>query len=567
MRPIGLLLICSLISAQVTAQPLHQWVSTFQGPASVEVKALAVDDDGNVYATGYFSDSTDFDPGPGTNYMRSRGWDDIFLAKLNFDGDPLWITTAGGPGYDQGLSIDVDADGNVYATGSFRGTAIFGSGAEADTIVSSSNLEDIFVVKYDTEGTLQWVHAFGSTNIDIGHAIDVDDFGNPHVTGYFRLTVDFDPGLGDSLLTGQAAGDAFVLKLSTDGDFIWASKLGGTGNNPGGRGIVVAPDGSVVSVGRFQGTVHLNPSNQNDPHVSNGGNDIYVSKLNASGQWVWGRSFGGGQNDGIGGVDIDAVGNVFVVGAFNLSVDFDPGTGDSTVMSLDDQDLFILKLDASGNFAWVRTVGQGNDQVARDVAVTNMGDIMVTGYYYDNDQTVDFDPAGTAPFTSNGLNDVFVLALRGNGDFMTAWHVGSVNGDEGLAIALGEQDDVHIAGIYQGELDFDPGPDQDNVPSPTSSYTNGFVWKLGSLYTSVNEPASLLVKMTAFPNPASSVLTLTGNTSDGSAVHLMDLSGRAIQTFLVQPGAFSLGLDVSSLPSGVYLLKCGAAIHRFVKAD
>src|SRR5690606_25371176 len=125
---------------------------------------------GNVYTTGYFVGTVDFDPGAGTVNLTSQGGSDIFIQKLDALGDLVWAKSVGGTGNDNGRSIAVDAQGNVYTTGDFRGIVDFDPGAGTADLTSQGEY-DVFIQKLDALGDLIWAKSVGETSYDYGYSI------------------------------------------------------------------------------------------------------------------------------------------------------------------------------------------------------------------------------------------------------------------------------------------------------------------------------------------------------------------------------------------------------------
>jgi hypothetical protein len=188
--------------------------------------ALTVDGSGNVYTTGVFTGTVDFDPNAGSFDLGPTIFTDIFIQKLDTDGDLVWASAMGGSSYDVGNSIAIDAASNVYTTGYFGGDVDFDPSAGTLTLTSLGG-NDFYVQKLDSDGNLDWAKSAGGTESDITHDLTFDNDGNVLITGYYDGTVDFDPGAGTSNLTAVGNTDLFVLKLSGSGDFIWAFSIGG----------------------------------------------------------------------------------------------------------------------------------------------------------------------------------------------------------------------------------------------------------------------------------------------------------------------------------------------------
>jgi hypothetical protein len=200
----------------------------------------------------------------------------------------------------------------------------------------------------------------------------------------------------------------FVSKLDASGNFVWAKQFGGTGQSEG-QSVAVDSAGNVYTTGYFDGTVDFDPGAGTTALTSAGDMDVFVSKLDASGNYVWAKSFGGSGADYAFSLAMNSAGNVYTTGYFDGTVDFDPGAGTTALTSAGSIDVFVAKLDASGNYVWAKSFGGSGSDYALSLAVSSAGNVYTTGGFSD---TVDFDPgAGTTNLTSAGVTDVFVLKL------------------------------------------------------------------------------------------------------------------------------------------------------------
>ena len=254
-------------------------VAVFGGTGSDVGRSVAVDGSGNVYTTGSFQGTVDFDPGAGTTNLVSAGAADVFVSKLDASGNLVWAKRFGSTGYDEGWSVAVDGLGNVYTIGSFWGTVDFDPGVNTVNLVSAG-AADVFVSKLNASGNLVWAKRFGSTLNDVGNSVAVDGSGNVYTTGYFQGTVDFDPGVNTVNLVVVGQRDVFVSKLDASGNLVWAKSFGGTGID-GGESVAVDGSGNVHTTGEFYGTVDFDPSSGTTKLTSAGYEDVFVSKLNA----------------------------------------------------------------------------------------------------------------------------------------------------------------------------------------------------------------------------------------------------------------------------------------------
>ncbi|MEA3445471.1 MAG: SBBP repeat-containing protein [Bacteroidota bacterium] len=398
------------ISTKLQAQdPQFEWAAGFGGPDYDQGKSVAVDASGNVYTTGYFYGTVDFDPGSGTYNLSSNGRDDIFISKLDASGNFVWAKNMGGSDWNEGYSIAIDASGNVYTTGHFEGTADFDPGSGTYILSSNNGYDDIFISKLDASGNFVWAKAMGGSFDDNGFALAIDASGNVYTTGIFCGTADFEPGSGTYNLSSNGDYDIFISKLDASGNFVWAKSMGGSSDD---RGYSIALDasGNVYTTGYFySSTVDFDPGSGTYNLTSNGCGDIFISKLDASGNFVWAKNMGGSSSDGGNSIAIDASGNVYTTGSFLDTADFDPGSGTHNLSSNGEYDIFISKLDASGNFVWAKSMSGSSSEWGFSIALDASGNVYTTGYFYG---TVDFDPgSGTYNLSSNGVMDIYILKL------------------------------------------------------------------------------------------------------------------------------------------------------------
>src|SRR5439155_80341 len=274
-----------LFVAKYTGSGAYFWARHFGGTGLVVGQSVAVDANGDVAVTGYFTGTVDFGGGP----LTSAGSYDIFVMKLSgADGSPLWAKRFGSPNDDIGYGVAVDAGGNVLVTGYFRDAADFGGGPLTSTyggitlfgakfsaggaLLTSAGRHDGFVAKLSRpDGAHLWAKRFGSTNVDYGYAVAVDAGGNVAVTGFFQGTVDF----GGGPLVSAGLEDIFVEKLAgPDGAHLWSKRFGGTSTDYG-YGVAIDGAGNVLSTGYFQNSADFGGG----PLTSAGRQDAFVLSL------------------------------------------------------------------------------------------------------------------------------------------------------------------------------------------------------------------------------------------------------------------------------------------------
>ncbi len=402
----------SMFISKLDAAGNFVWAKQFAGSGGRPLSVTS-DDSGNLYITGYFRGSVDFDPGPGTFLLtETAGTDDVFILKLDSNGDFIWAKRIGGAFEEEATSIAVDVSGNVYATGLFNATVDFDPGAGVFNLASTL-YADIFVLKLDASGNFVWARSVDGTYNSMGNSIGVDASGNVYTTGMFGGTADFDPGAGTFNLIAPGASvtqsDAFILKLDASGNFVWAVNFGDTGNEVG-YSLAVNPSGDVYTMGIFQTTVDFDPGAGIANLTSSNSRNIFISKLNASGNFVWAKSIRGTGNQVPYSIKLDPSDNLYMTGTFSVTADLDPGAAvaNLTADAFGGNDIFISKWDVGGNYVWAKSVGGSLDDEARSIAVDPSGDVYVSGFFTG---LADFDPGAGVFNLSGSFQDVFILKL------------------------------------------------------------------------------------------------------------------------------------------------------------
>jgi len=215
----------------------------------------------------------------------------FLLGTAVFAQELSWIKAAGGTNGDRGRGIAVDSAGNSYVTGYFSGTATFSTSPLVQ--LTSAGSFDVFIAKYDSNGSLVWAKSAGGIGNDQGGGIAVDSTGNSYVTGAFEGTATFSTS---PLVQLTASGpDVFIAKYDTDGALVWAKRAGGSGVDES-LGIAVDSVGNSYVTGYVSGTATFSTS----PLVqltSTGSFDVFIAKYDSSGSLVWAKSAGGTNAD------------------------------------------------------------------------------------------------------------------------------------------------------------------------------------------------------------------------------------------------------------------------------
>ncbi len=445
MRALQIFVLCCLLlcGAAVLSAQTPQWLWAVQagGPTGGwgnydDGTSIATDSQGNQYVTGYFMGTSTF----GSQTLTAGGSTDLFVAKLDPNGNWLWVVQAGGAngnGGCWGRGIAVDGAGNAYVTGQFHATyntpVTFGS----HTLTSAHG--DIFVAKLDTNGNWLWAVRAGGSGPDEGFGIALDGAGNAYVTGVFAGAANF--GGHTVSTTGYAV---YVAKLNASGNWLWAAGAGGPDRDDAyGYGIAVDGAGNSYVTGKFNGTVTFG----SQPLTSNGYADIFVAKLGPNGNWLWAAQAGGTNDDHGYGIAVDGAGNAHVTGYFNGTATF----GSQTLTTIGGNDIFVAKLDPSGNWLRIVQAGGTGGETGRSIVMDSEGNAWVTG---DFTGTTTF---GSHTLTSSGFGygtyeNIFVAKLDPSGNWL--WAISGITSNGGKGIALDGADNACVTGYFGGTATF-----------------------------------------------------------------------------------------------------------------
>jgi hypothetical protein len=536
------------------------WAKNFGNQAN----SIAIDASNNIYTTGTFSGTNqDFDPGVGSLLLNSVGSTDIFVSKLDANGNLVLAFGLGqSSGDDNGISICLSGNSHFYITGTFKNTLDVDPSAGVFNLINLTS-RSTYLVKYTLSGVFVWGKQFD--NLRNPKSIIADAIGNVYATGDFNNPIDFDPGIAVATITPIGT-DAFILKLNSDGNYLWAKRfMNSTGNSMGFDAF-----GNLVTVGIF----NSNPTDF-DPGTGvfslscSGGDDVFLSVLTATGNFVSALRVGNSGNDGGNCVAIDAIGNIAVTGFFSGTVDFDPGVGLTNVSSsLGAKSVSLWKLNASKNFRWARTFGGTrviNMQCSQNAVTTDaLGNVYTTGYF---SGTVDFDPGANTTILNSGSDlNMFIMKNNPSGNLLWVKNIGNGNDQEnGVSLTCDANNALYIVGTYNGgPTDFDPGTGVFNLTQGSNDVgdfilkldLNGnFVWAKNCVFNAVDVKTDATgnvfvaghFNQTSDFDPGTGVFSMTAlNDNDDVCVLKLNSSGNFLS-------AFKLGGTQNDVPSAMDL--------------
>lgn len=371
-----------------------QWHRQFGSSDSDFAYGVATDVVGDVYLTGGTAGSLG---GP------NQGWFDAWLAKYDAAGRQIWKRQLGTRDGDAAWGVAADAVGGVYLAGETYDVL-----ARPDQGFSNA-----WVAKYDTAGTLLWMHDLSSTSYDSVRGVAVDAEGDVYLSGYT------DGSLGGP---NQGRSDAWLAKYDGAGTLLWTRQLGSASQDYA-RGVAADPWGNVYLGGYTDGS--LGGANQ-------GSYDAWVAKYDSAGTLLWTQQLGGASGDFAHGVATDASGNVYLTGETSGAL-----SGSNQGHS----DAWVAKYDSAGTLLWVQQLGSASHDAAESVATDGAGNVYLAGY-----------TTGALGGAKRGSDDGWLAKYDPAGNLLWATQLGTPKSDSAAGLATDLQGNVYIAGYTFGSL-------------------------------------------------------------------------------------------------------------------
>lgn len=390
--------------AKYSANGALVWAKPLGGSGNEELLDLKTDAQGNLYITGYFEGTVDFDGGPNQSNRTVAGGSDIFLAKYGNSGNLLWVNVIGGTSFDVGRDLAFDLNGNIVVAGSFSGANVDFDPGNGTANLSGTG-QDVFVATYDPAGNYLNAFAFGGGNADYANAVEVSSTGNYIVGGAFQFSADFDPTGGTNTINSVGLEDVFIASFTPAGNPVFAKTLGSTQTDD--LTDLELFNDEIFITGYFQGQMDFDPGNGTSNLTPGGSSDAFYAKYTSNGNYVFAFRIGGTGSDGGSAISFDYLGNAHLLGYFSGSnVDFDPSGGSATLNSSGQTDIFLARYDNNGGYIGRFKIGSNGSENPTDVYTTVNNVVHITGKFAN---TADFDPSGsTNSLTSTGQGDIFL---------------------------------------------------------------------------------------------------------------------------------------------------------------
>ena len=444
-----------------------EWVSTMGGDGVAMATRFALADDGSIAICGGCSGGEiDLDPGPGVDahICTDDEENDVFVVMLDSERRFQWGRTFGGTERDDCLSIAVSGEGDVFLGGAFSNTVDFDRQG-AGLVRTAEGQNDAYITRLNSDGGHIWTRTFGGPGSDIVSFVAPTETGRVFVAGDFWGAVDFDDRSGEVIRAATGITDAFVASFDIEGNLEWVNAFGGSGWDELLGGVVHGQD--ILVVGYFEETADFDGGEGEDIRHSNGGWDAFVLRLSGSGDHIWSRTFGGAGDDVAYAVASRDDGTLFVTGMFEGLVDFDPSPRQEEAESNGDWDVFVLRMNDSGDSFWVRSFGGHGFDAPNALAVSGYDWVYVAGSFVsDIDSEVDFDPGpGVDRRSATGGMDAFVVSLDARGEYEWARTLGGVGDDLAFSVAVDSSGSVLVTGGIEGEVVLEPGWSDNEIGS------------------------------------------------------------------------------------------------------
>ncbi len=524
-----LFLIITLTTTSAFAQE-YQWAKAAGWIGQDAARALAVDDDGNVYVAGQYGGYSQFD----TIFCYGNGTYEAFLAKYNSVGDVQWVKHAGGPNEDYATGVCIDTEGFIYITGYFLDSIFFD-----DLKLESADLNDIFIAKYSPDGELIWAKSAGGRGDDRAYAITADPHGNIAISGQFSGTSNFDL----NFVSSSGDYDSFLAKYGNNGICQWVKKGGGS-NDDASKGIASDAAGNFFITGYIYGntlfdTVQLTTTSPTST-------DIFIAKYNPWGGFEWVRKCDSYLGDNPYAIATDWQGNSYITGYFQNETTF----GNQTIYAEGYNDAFLTKYNPDGECEWAKTIGGNDLDVGTSVCVDDYGSVYITGFF--DSALVSQDTTFIAP----GY-EVFISKYWWNGDEIWTQIGGGGGNDFGNAISVNKFGELAVAGYYNVYGYFG------DFVLPLTQQQDIFVVKLSNTVGIKDEIYNSLT--TVYPNPSQGdfIIEAPFDKSQLLNITVTDALGRIAFSSVELPENSKIKLSLNSVLSGIYFLKAYNSSQSF----
>lgn len=516
------LLLC-LLSFGQNSEPEFVWA--VQAGSETEDWGLSIDNDsnGNSYVTGHFGDTATF----GNTTETSAGGTDVFVSKLDNDGNFLWTKRAGGQYDERSWDIATDDSGNSYITGFYRGNADFGN-----FTLNGGNQNKFFVAKLDTNGNFIWVKD-ADLEISSGGTRIVEKNGQIYIIGSFHGTFKFD----DEIIETEHNSDSFFMKINSNGELQWL-KHGQFDFAGSILGLDADDYGNLFLSGNYTGSFTIDNFELDN---NTEGSDVLFAKLDSSGNVLWLKSSHDSTVGSIRNIAVDSNNDFIISGLFSNSITIE----DSTLETTPDLNGLLIKLNSDGELQWMKKIESENMIDLHSICTDNSGNSFVSGFF---SQHANFD--GTEIFSSY-MQEILVFKINAAGEYV--WiRKSDDNAPNGgwarnaFGISTDNSGYLFLTGTFRNQFQLG-----DTVLESLDYNGDIFITKLSDANMGIPEPLNH-EEIKIYPNPVKDLISIESKNKI-STVSIIDLSGKLIQKKIVN--STKTQFNTNNLTKGVYVIE------------
>lgn len=566
MKNVFLIITALFFSNSYSQNSYIDWVYGIKGTGKTESSAIALDSENNLIVSGSFFGSSDFDPSNSENILtaQSNNKENVFLSKYNSKGEFIWAIKGDCSERAYALNIALDNNNNIYMVGSFDGELSFNS---SSGIMSINNANagagnDIFIVKFDTNGNSLWLKHLEGTEDAYARQITISN-NFLYIVGDFGGIVDFDPSVNEHKIADSYFSDIFLGKYSLDGELVWVGATSGT-KQGGNRGndVHIDSNGDIFITGYIHDKVDFDFSSNvyeitaSTTFARNG----FIVKYNSNGEILWGKLIGGIGR--VTGMSIDThEGNIFLTGMYDEYLTF---SSNNQLLSKGGNDTFICKLNSLGDLIWVKSISGVDYILPSQIIVDNEGNINVAGVFRGEAQ---FDISNTtSKLTSVGDYDGFLAKYSSNGSLLWSNKYGGLYFDgfygwgTGENVVVSKNGTIYCTGQYTGEAYFN----SDEKGFILNSQGNDFFIMKMRYAATLNDKTYEIDRNfdKIFPNPTKEALTIISNKLSNKDYIIKDISGRDVKKGVIH--STKQIIDVSNLAGGTYFILVDEQKLKFI---
>jgi hypothetical protein len=545
-----------------TSAQNYQWAFPIGVGQETFPEAMVLDNSGNPIIVGGIGGNVDFDPGAGSVQHPPQGGDDIFVAKYDANMNHTWSFRLGSWNVDRALSVQVDAQNNVYITGSFKQTVDFDPGSGVTELIGGS-ASSSFVAKYDQNGAFLWVNHIPQQSI--GYDIFLDAAGDVYVVGEFGGTVDFDPTAGTYELISVANVDGFISKYSSAGAWQWAKQL--EGNQSKITCIRQLSSGELIIGGEFTGTTDFDPDLTGTQVMTSGTTDIFFGAYDTDGELLWVKQLASEQGGWgvINDLEINSQNQIHLFGEVFGTINTDPNGIAHVTAQGSNGDVLLAQYNATGALQWSFNVGANVDDGGNDISIDADDYIYATGFCDPGPfPTIDLDPSANNSNTSSTTNSGFMAIYSSSSTFVWAETIEGQNAyAQGQGLMSDENGHMYAYGKFGVENDFDYGPGDATL----IGFSNDgciYLAKYDDYILSIT-PAKKELSIKLYPNPTTARVAIEVNDQAVAAISLFDAMGRLVRSYPTDIRT----IDLAEYDNGIYLISIdtddGSQSYRVVK--